>query len=269
MTISKINGIAIQQGVTTTEIVPLIDPIYNNSSAGQTYTDVAGDTYAELTNQTRITMPTERSQQVQLVGSGHVDAGTGTFQIYNFTDGSSLNTRTTTATSETVFPQTQGAAVSTNDGDDITIRVKNSGAGNTITLDFGGLATCDGYVQTNGTASFNDVSVFSTTGLSSGNFVCKNIKALVLKRHSTATFSVEFGKFLRMTSDITGTKYEEVFATYTDSDSGTVQTVPLTGSYLPGGSSLHQLRSLAQVTAASDSSALGIAITCDAYDINY
>lgn len=126
----------------STEVLSLITTQINVSSIGDTYTDVVGNTYAETVNQTRITLTAIRIRRITSIWSGHVSVGTGTFQLYNFTDGVSLGTGTTTSTSEVKIAYAS-STVAGNKGDQITIRVKNSVAGGTVTIDGGGMIDSD------------------------------------------------------------------------------------------------------------------------------
>jgi hypothetical protein len=80
---------------------------------------------------------------VALKVSGHVSAGTGSFELRNFTQSTSGTAVTTTATTETAIAATTVSAQVTALADVITIRVKNSGAGGTVTIDAGGIMEAD------------------------------------------------------------------------------------------------------------------------------
>lgn len=114
----------------------------NVSSIGDTYTDVAGDTYAETASQTRITMGA-RTRQIGAPLGGKVGAGTGSFQAYNFTDSQQMGSTTTTSTSETILLPISATQSDAHRNDAITIRVKNSNAGATTTINAGGLMEGD------------------------------------------------------------------------------------------------------------------------------
>ncbi len=163
-------------------VCALQDPQVDTSCVGKTYTDVTGNTYAELSGQTRITLSSTRTNGVACRVSAHVNAGTGTIELYNFTDGTSLGTVTTTATSETLLAAITSTAA-TNKGDAITIRVKNSGAGNTITIDMGGMLSGDA-------SMVSPTAVAMPTAGQSGGYVT-SWKFAVLKCTTATTFTIQ------------------------------------------------------------------------------
>ena len=166
-------------GASSTEILALVASQVNVSSIGDTYTDTAGDTYAETASQTRMTEGA-RTRTIIMVLSGHVSAGTGTFQLWNFTDSASLATATTTSTTEALLTQAS-SQLDTNASDAITIRVKNSGAGGTTTIDGGGIA--DGEITLNNMTAIG-INVASVAGPWIGS-----ISIGVLKTPSTGTLT--------------------------------------------------------------------------------
>lgn len=249
-------------GGLTEEVVSILTPIYNNSSVGQTYTDAAGDTYAELTNQTRPTMPS-RLTGIGLVASAHVNAGTGTFQLWNQTDSASISTTTTTATSEAVISIGEQFAT-TNNNDSVTLRVKNSVAGNTVTLDFGGILIADRQLGLTAVQKF-DLTVGNSTNTSVGCFLVRNIKLIVAKKKSTATFTIEVGSFLRVPGSSSGADFGNIYGTYTDVNNGTVNSIVIADMFQPNSSML--LNNLFNVTAVLDSSSLAIGVTYDVHRI--
>lgn len=176
-------------GGASTEIVALIPTQINVSSAGDTYTDVAGNTYAETANQTRLTLTAARTRAACWCCSGHVSAGTGSFELYNFTDSTSLGVATTTATSEANVAIAATSAVSTNNGDDLTLRVKNSTAGATVTIDNGGIGDCDS-AQTYQIAQLNTTPVIN---IAPGYPV--DMSFGLLKALSTNTIALQLGYF--------------------------------------------------------------------------
>lgn len=166
-------------GGSSTEVLALIASQVNASSVGDTYTDTAGDTYAETTSQTRTTLTASRIRKIYTAIGGHVSAGTGTFQLYNFTDGTSLGTATTTSTSEATIAASNSNS-SSNNGDAITLRVKNSSAGATITIDAGGFAEGDYSDNVSGTGR-------ATMAFYSGWIA--DISVGILKGRTTATLT--------------------------------------------------------------------------------
>lgn len=167
----------------STEVVPLVASQINVSSIGDTYTDTVGDTYAETTNQTRMTITATRIRRLYGYVSGHVSAGTGTFQLWNFTDSTSLGTSTTTGTSETSISGIGFSITTNNKGDDITLRVKNSGAGGTVTIDAGGFI--DGDTNWSAATSTGIKNIGSVFGIG----YATNLSIGVLKSFSTATLT--------------------------------------------------------------------------------
>lgn len=177
-------------GATSTELLALIASQVNVSSIGDTYTDTAGDTYAETVSQTRLTMSAARVRSVALAVSGRVGAGTGTFQLWNFTDSASLTTQTTTSTSEALIT-VANSAVATNNGDAITIRVKNSGAGGTTTIDGGGMMdkdTAAAAITATTAASATGTTIIPATSVSG---YASSYSFALIKRPSTATITLE------------------------------------------------------------------------------
>ena len=177
-------------GGSSTAIFALIDPQVNVSSIGDTYTDTAGNTYAETTNQTRITLHASRVVNTGGSVSGHVSAGTGTFQLWNFTESSELANKTTTSTTEVNVGVLLTTAASSTLGDSITLRVKNSGAGGTITIDSGGITASD--IRSNPV-----ITVISTTTVPpslaapiAGTYI-SNFKYILLKCLSSSTITMQ------------------------------------------------------------------------------
>lgn len=205
-------------------------PVWNTSSAGVTTIDVIGNTYAEPAGQTRITMPAYLSQ-ICLFGSWHVSAGTGSVELFNFTDSASRNTQTTTSTTEVNFV----GSVSTNTGDvgdAITMRVKNSGAGNSTTIDSGGMSAADNasltLLSTGSARPIPIVGNSSATGI-----LHKQLKILPMKGTTTATFTATLNFLISAgATTVDGVnpalmRYRNTLKTITEADSGTVQTINL------------------------------------------
>ena len=177
-------------GVITTEIMPLIPSQVNVSSIGDTYTDVAGDTYAETSSQTRLTMIAGRARTAMLNLGAHVSTGTGTFQLWNFTDSVELaTTATTTSTSEALIAN-KVSTLDTNVSDAITLRVKNSNAGATVTIDSGGLGGGDTYQ--NGITSVTAAQIGGLAAQMGHQWFAK-ISVAVLKVPSTGTLTAHIG----------------------------------------------------------------------------
>ena len=130
-----------------TIIKALADPQLNRSSVGDTYVDVAGNTYAETTHQTRVTSNALYKRYIVMKISGHVSAGTGTFALYNQTTGATYGTVTTSSASEVALAATNTTNQTQNLGDVYTIKVKNSNAGESITIDDGGLVEADSVTE--------------------------------------------------------------------------------------------------------------------------
>ena len=180
-------------GASSTELLALIAAQVNVSSIGDTYTDTAGDTYAETASQTRLTIGA-RPRAIVMVVSGHVSAGTGTFELRNFTDSASLGTATTTSTSEALLSGAVTSVLDTNTSDDITIRVKNSGAGGTTTIDGGGIAAGDIVTNITAIGSNNSLTPASGSNVTSGAWIASaSIGLLKTPSTGTATFQVGIG----------------------------------------------------------------------------
>jgi hypothetical protein len=116
--------------------------------------------------------------------SGHVSAGTGSFQLYNFTDSASLQVYTTTSVTE-AYINFQSSTLLTNKGDDITLRVQNSTAGATVTIDNGGIADCDSLQY------FDIVDTIKNFSPIDGYAV--NISVGLLRNLSTSTCTMQLG----------------------------------------------------------------------------
>jgi hypothetical protein len=206
----------------STIVQTLIDPQVNISSVGDTYTDTVGNTYAETTNQTRLTMSNTRVQDLVMYGSGHVSAGTGTFEIYNFTDSASLGTKTTTATSEATFAMTR-SLLTTNNNDAITIRVKNSGAGGTITIDSGGLISADRVLTQSAGPGADQIACW-------GGYMTA-FKMAFAKAKSTTTCTGQLAYMTGAGSSVAATttvRYDSIGAAWDESVDGTVFARTLT-----------------------------------------
>ena len=171
-------------GASSTEILALIASQVNVSSIGDTYTDTAGDTYAETASQTRLTIGA-RLRAIVMTLSGKVSAGTGTYQLWNFTDSASLGTATTTSTVEALLSAAVTSTLDTNTGDAITIRVKNSGAGGTTSIDGGGIAGGDTV------ASVTAIGTTNATAPAGGWFASLSVG--ILKTPSTGTSTFQAG----------------------------------------------------------------------------
>jgi len=194
-------------------VCALQDPQVDTSCVGKTYTDVTGNTYAELSGQTRITLSSTRTNGVACRVSAHVNAGTGTVELYNFTDGTSLGTVTTTATSETLLAAIT-STLAANKGDAITIRVKNSGAGNTITIDMGGMASGDA-------AFVSPTTVALSSAGQVGGYIT-SWKFAVLKCTTATTFTIQ--PIQGSGGATTTIEPNNLGATFTQADHGTVLT---------------------------------------------
>ena len=219
-------------GVTSTELLALTASQVNVSSIGDTYTDTAGDTYAETASQTRVTLSAARPRSVIQVVSAHVSAGTGTIQLWNFTDSASLATATTTATAEALLTQ-QRSVVATNNGDAITNRVKNSGAGGTFVVDGGGIAEGD-YNRNITGLTFNNITTTGIDPLFSGSTASSgvdmggwlaDISIAILKTPSTGTLTATVGLGGTLLVDGTGnTNLESAGAAFGTAEANTVIT---------------------------------------------
>ena len=212
-------------GGSVTEVMAEISAQVNTSSTGDVYTDTAGDTYAETTNQTRMTLTASRLRDVVCYVSYHVNAGTGTIQLWNFTDSASLATATTTNVTET-GKSLSSQFVSTNMGDALTLRVKNSGAGNTVTIDQGGMTEGDKQISSSTTRQYG---MLNHDSASVGNsfdwrFYPTTVSVALLKFVSTDTFS---GGQFSQGGKLFGTKSEIVSnfgTTFNQTAAGTVIT---------------------------------------------
>ena len=175
-------------GVTSTKLLALTATQVNVSSIGDTYTDTPGNTYAETASQTRITLTAAYVRAIIMVLSGHVNANTGTFELWNNTDSAELggSAPTTTSTSEALISQLV-STLDTNSGDNVTIRVKNSTAGSTITIDGGGIA------EGTNSSSFNNITTISDNimGLSLAGWAT-TASVGTLKTPSTGTITATF-----------------------------------------------------------------------------
>lgn len=215
-------------------------PVYNTSSSGVTTTDSVGDTYQEPSGQTRVTMPAYQSD-LNIYGEWHVSAGTGTIQLYNFTDSSSVQTGTTTSTTATTMPNLLSTA-NANISDSVTLRVKNSGAGNTITIDYGGLIQADD-TSTSGLSTSTAKTLTFASGSSSLWGFPKTIKFMPIKKNSGTTFTAAFNAtqgvaYNASTSGsgpITNMKYSAALNSFSNSDHGTVLTFNLDKIYSADG----------------------------------
>jgi len=164
-------------------VMPLTASQINVSSVGDTYIDVSGNTYAETINQTRTTMPS----YIRTIGwsiSGHVSAGTGSFQIWDQTSSTQIGVVTTTSTNEAHMTSGSAATVA---NDLATLRVKNSGAGNTVTIDAGGFITYDSSY----TLSGNAPGYFTITGTGGGGWYSR-MSVVLLKSSTGATTTMQF-----------------------------------------------------------------------------
>jgi hypothetical protein len=217
-------------GGSSTETLAMIAPQVNISSVGDTYTDTSGNTYAETTNQTRVTFSNIRVVLSSAHISAHVSAGTGTLQFWNFTDSAELGTTTTTATSETTLSAITSNSVITNMGDAITLRVKNSGAGGTFTIDSGGVV-CGDNTQQIGSASI------SSWGMTNGGYPV-SFQISIMKVISTATATMQLGSYSGTTPlNINSEQTTNIGDTFGTADFGTVVTrTPAVKSF--GGSGL-------------------------------
>jgi len=212
-------------GGSSTELKALVACQINVSSVGDTYTDVAGDTYSETTNQTRLTMPANQTSVHRAI-SGHVSAGTGSFQLWNHTDSSSLAITTTTSTTE-VNINIFSSGTPNNNSDEITIRVKNSGAGNTITIDAGGMMSSDNFFASSSTAHITatgyialketgDYRGFPTIGY------CVDYSLGVLKTKSSSTATMQLVNALNIQNS--GMTYNDIGNTFGTDEIDTVIT---------------------------------------------
>jgi len=220
-------------GSSSTVVYAIVNSQVNVSSIGSTYTDAAGNTYGETGSQTRLTMPALPTLRVVVLRiSWHVNAGTGTRELYNVTDGSSLSTGTTTSTTEVVAAALPSAAAS-NAGDSITIRLKNSGAGNTVTIDDGGMM--EGDYDFNLTSTGHKAVQTSTGEVWTAGYPSSYSIGL-LRALSTATATFQFGTKSNVIS-ISNPNYTNVGATFGTTEANTVITrTPTVKLYSQGGS---------------------------------
>lgn len=211
-----------------TTVFPLVACQINRSSIGDTYTDTVGNTFAETTHQTRITLGA-RTRLVTMKVSGHVSAGTGSFRLYNFTDSAALgSTQTTSSTTEVSLAVTT-SQLDTNQGDAITIQVANNTALATVTIDSGGMMDSD------------DKGVFSATGAVAANASnwdgpATIISYVFLEALSTSTFTAQLNSFAGSTGVAPGTaNFRSVIANVDSARStfGTVYSVtPINGVHI-------------------------------------
>jgi hypothetical protein len=188
-------------GGSATVVAQYDAPQVNVSSAGVTTTDTVGNTYAEPAGQTRITADSDRSRVPCAKISGHVDAGTGTFQLWNQSTSTSIATRTTTATGEAALASLDGAITTLAAAALLTLRVKNSGAGGTVTIDAGGMVLADDGGTAAGqqpTATGTGQTPFSEAAASPSKFGPGGVwfsktSIVLLKAFSTGTISTTFG----------------------------------------------------------------------------
>jgi hypothetical protein len=174
-------------GLTYTTLFETENPICNLSSVGDTRVDTAGDTYGESTNQTRMTLSNTRFSQVNAALKAHVSAGTGSFQLWNNTDSTSISVQTTTSTTAINLSSLSSPTPSVNQackGDAMTIRTKNSGAGNSCTIDGGGMIAGD-MVSSTIYTGVNDIALgqLVTGGIISG------VKLLFIKLGASDTIT--------------------------------------------------------------------------------
>jgi len=197
---------------TPIELCPIMLPQVNRSSEGDIYVDAVGNTYAETLNQTRMTLSNSRTRQVACRISAFVSGGTGTVQLWNATNNSSLGTKTTVSVVEATLDIIQSSLVS-NIGDEITLRVKNSNAGESITIVSGGMIAGD---------QATAITANSTPyGYPCGGYP-QLLSFVVIKALSTATYRVQPAAFPRV-----GNAGETVLfgSSYADDTAGIVQTV--------------------------------------------
>jgi hypothetical protein len=200
---------------TSTEIAALIPTQINVSSAGDTYTDVVGNTYAETANQTRMTLNATRVRSASMCVSGHVSAGTGSFQLFNFTDSASLGVKTTTSVTE-VYLTFASSQVTTNNGDDITLRVKNSTAGATVTIDQGGMSDSD--YCTSFTAVYYNYGIVFITGYAVGMSIG------LMRGLSTGTSTVQLGYLVAVGQQAANMSLLSIGAAFGTAEANTVFT---------------------------------------------
>lgn len=221
--------LTISASPTYTTLISLIDPQVNMSSVGSSYTDSSGNTYAETASQTRITMSNVRTQDIRMILSGKVSTGTGSFQLWNYTDSADLGTSTTTSTSTVVIAAKSSTNVATNLNDVITIRVKNSSAGGVTYIDGGGIVTGDAVQFINSVAAQN--IIYPPSG--SGGFYT-NIKFAVLIQATNTTFTTQPAYYILYNGS--NQAFTNIGNTFSNSDAGTVITrtptflVPVTGA---------------------------------------
>ena len=209
-------------GGTSTEVLALTAAQVNVSSIGDTYTDVAGDTYAETASQTRLTM-SARLRIIIATLSGHVSANTGTFELFNFTDTASLATATTTSTGEALLTG-MSSQLDTNISDAITIRVKNSVALGTTTIDGGGMAAGDSGNQNVTTVGSNGVAL--VPGNTYGSAWIADTSTALLKTPSTGTCTITIAAAVQnnvFSATVTPVDYD-VGASFGTAEANTVVT---------------------------------------------
>jgi hypothetical protein len=171
-------------GVTSTVLHALVDPQINISSVGDTYTDTTGNTYAETTNQTRLTTTAAYKRYISGKLGVHVNANTGTVQLYNFTTSTESSNKTTTATSEETLAAFTVTTQPTTAGDIYTLRVKNSNAAGTFTIDAGGMIEGDSITEITADGWKSGLL------LSRGGFF-NSLKLAIVKGLSTASLSLQ------------------------------------------------------------------------------
>lgn len=168
------------QAAPVSSVLALVACQVNRSSIADTYTDVVGGVFAETANQTRLTLGA-RTRIFTMKISGHVNATTGSFRQYNITDAGALGTTKTTTSVTEVSLSASTSTLDTNASDVVTIQVSNNTAGNTVTIDSGGMMDSD--LQDTFTATgVKPVKSFAGGLVSSVSFV-------LLEALSTSTYT--------------------------------------------------------------------------------
>lgn len=188
VTANRQGGIPITSRFTAT---PMIAPHVNLTPPG-TYVDVAGATYVEVPGQVRVTLSTLRRRSAGVAWSVHVSANTGNIQFYDVTKAADIfNVNFTSLTEVTVGTAIQALITATNTtpGDVLTVRTKNSNAGESVTVDSGGILEGDLVNNGSGTAFLSG----TLTGLilqSAPGGVIQKVQIAILKVATDVTFNI-------------------------------------------------------------------------------
>lgn len=171
-------------------IMPMIAALAKITPLG-TYVDVAGATFVEVPGQVRITLSTLRRQAAGCQWTGHVSANTGSVQFYNVTKAADIFTATCTSVTEVIIGTNVAQLITTTNttpGDVLTVRTKNSNAGQSQSIDSGGIMSGDSLNVGSGTGGTTTVTGLVSSGITGG--VVTKIQMGVLKLGSDATFTL-------------------------------------------------------------------------------